>query len=210
MIEAVEGKGVNRARVICDECQRAETVTCDYARKAGGKWAPNEGQILRKMSGQKWELVKGQMFCPTCNAKRKSTATTNKTEQPKKVEQMADTKEKLREPTLEQRREIISLLVDVYDAAAKGYKPGESDKTVADAVGGGVLWGWVAKLREDNFGPDTRSEEVESLRKAVSDLEEKLRCQAKALDDAVAQIKQAEDRFGDDLSKIRDRLGKMQ
>lgn len=210
MIEAVEGKGVNRARVICDECQRAETVTCDYARKAGGKWAPNEGQILRKMAGHKWELVKGHLFCPACNARRKSAATTNKPDQPTRVEQMADTKEKLREPTLEQRREIISLLVDVYDAAAKGYKPGESDKTVADAVGGGVLFGWVAKLREENFGPDTRSEEVESLRKAVADLEKELRGQAKALDDVVAQLKQAETRNSDDLGKIRHRLGKLE
>lgn len=69
-----------------------------------------------------------------------------------------------REPTREQKREIIGLLMEVYDCEAGRYRGGETDKTVADTIGGGVLPGWVAAEREDNFGPDGGSDEMEALR----------------------------------------------
>lgn len=149
MIEAIKGRGVNRAKAVCDDCAREEVVTCDYER-IGAAWRPNEGQIIRKMESAKWALVKGKLRCPTCEGKRKVSVI--------KERKPEESTEALRQPSPKQKREIIGLLEVVYDDEAKRYRDGESDKSVADAIGGGVLWGWVAQIRDDLFGPDTRSQ----------------------------------------------------
>lgn len=69
-----------------------------------------------------------------------------------------------REPTRDQKREIMDLLNGVYDRTAGRYSGGETDKTVAEAIGGGVLPGWVAEIREDWFGPDGGNDEIVALR----------------------------------------------
>ena len=58
----------------------------------------------------------------------------------------------------------VNVLEIVYDDDRKRFKDGESDKTVADAVGGDVLWSWVSAIREELFGPDTRNQEIEDFR----------------------------------------------
>lgn len=159
MIEAINGKGTSRAKIICDECGRDDTVTCDYERRPGGEWLPNEGQIIRKIEGS-WSLVKGKLRCPACEAKRKA-------HHPKELDMTTIEKkpdDALRQPSPRQKREIIGMLELVYDDERKRFKDGESDKTVADAVGGGVLWGWVSAVREELFGPDTRNQEIEDFR----------------------------------------------
>lgn len=69
----------------------------------------------------------------------------------------------LRQPTPKQKREIIGILEDVYDDDSKRYKGQETDKTVAETIGGGVMPGWVAEIREEMFGPDGSNDEMEAL-----------------------------------------------
>ena len=67
----------------------------------------------------------------------------------------------LREPTREQKRQIMSLLEVSYDTEASRYKGSDTDKTVAEAIGDGCMPGWVAELREEFFGPDGGNAAVE-------------------------------------------------
>lgn len=168
MIKAIKkDRGVSRARAICDDCGREEVVAANVDTVRGIHHV-NEGQVKMKLAHQGWAEVKGKLRCPICEAKRKTAKSD-------KEQNMADVKEKsgsaLRQPTTKQVREIIAYLEIVYDDEAKRFKPGESDKTVAEAIGNGCLWGWVAEHREKLFGPDTRNQEMEAILSEVKKLE---------------------------------------
>ena len=75
-----------------------------------------------------------------------------------------------REPTREQRRQILSLLEVSYDVEAGRYKGADTDKTLAETIGGGVMPGWVAHLREEFYGPAGGSEELDRLAEEVAAL----------------------------------------
>lgn len=217
MIEAVRsGKGQPRVNVICDVCSRGETIPCDYERVGGGQpGKPNEGQAIRKMEGKGWSLVKGKLHCATCEARRKAasakglegrslelaTAMIPAKELPPlnlkmESEPMAEvaTKEPgLRRPTPAQKRQIIGLLEDAYDDDAKRYRnPSDNDKVIAETVGGGCMWGWVAEIREELFGPDTRNAEMDAIRAEVKRAEGQignLMGEARKLEDALSALK---------------------
>lgn len=69
----------------------------------------------------------------------------------------------IRQPTREQRQQIMELLGDVYDTKVGRYRGAETDVTVAETLGGGVMPGWVADLRELFFGDSGENEESEKL-----------------------------------------------
>lgn len=69
----------------------------------------------------------------------------------------------IRTPTREQKREIISMLDIAYDTTAGRYKGADTDLTIADSIGGGVMPGWVAEIREDLYGPDGGNDEIEKI-----------------------------------------------
>ena len=71
---------------------------------------------------------------------------------------MVTTKEELRQPTKEQKREIVAMLNDVYDTENERYKAKNTDQSVADDLQDGILWGWVAEIRESMYGPDGNEE----------------------------------------------------
>ena len=75
----------------------------------------------------------------------------------------------LRQPTREQKRQIMSLLEVSYDTEAGRYKGGDTDKTIAETIGGGCMPGWVAQLREDFFGPDGANDQLEKAIQSVVD-----------------------------------------
>lgn len=160
MIEAIRGKGANHANAICDICGKTEKVACGYIKTTPQQSVPNKGQVLRKVEALGWSEVKGKLRCAECEAARKEDKMT------------ADTKTSpdLRQPTPKQKREIIGMLELAYDDDAKRFKSGENDKTVAEAIGDGVLWGWVAQIREELFGPDTRNKEMDEIRKGIARL----------------------------------------
>lgn len=195
MIEEIRGKGVNRAKVICDECGRDEVVTCGYIRTNPSESKPNVGQVVKKIEGMKWAVVKGKHHCPACESKRKAKMAVKQQEKPAEV----------RAPTPKQKREIIGILELVYDDERKRYKDGESDKTVADAIGGGVLWGWVAQIREDLFGPDTRNQEIEAIRESIKALDMQitsLAVEITGMRDALGALQEAADGIKGKLDKV--------
>lgn len=188
------GAGVPRARVCCDACGREEVVSCDYERRGrGDQWVPNIGQIHAKMLGKGWALVRGSLICPACEASRKAALNG-------KGGKLMGKPEDLRKPTLDQRGDIIEMLTVAYDRKARRYKGSDTDKTIAEAVGEGCLPGWVAAIREQNFGPSGGNEEIEALQRAIADLaarpadllrgfDEKIDEMTRFRDAAVAEVK---------------------
>lgn len=188
MIEPVERCGRNpKARAVCDGCGLRHEVVCDYEFVPGGKrHRLNEGQAVRKLTAAGWELVKGRLHCPACAKARKREAQ----KMPKDA-----TVTPIREPTFQQRRDILSLLGEVYDTAAMRYRRGDTDRTVAEAVGDGCMPGWVAEIREQFFGPSGGNEDLDSLRDEVKalarDAEARvgvLTAEHKALGDRIAAL----------------------
>jgi rubredoxin len=162
MIEPVEGYGVSRAKASCDECSRSEVVPANHGSEKSGKYNINEGQVKRKLCAQGWSDVKGKLRCPSCEAKRK-ISNHKEANMATKQEPKSASVVPMREPTKEQKREIVAMLQITYDTDAGRYKSGDTDKTVAEAIGGGVMWGWVAEIRDDLFGPDGTNDDVAKL-----------------------------------------------
>lgn len=187
--------GTPRADVICDECPRIETVPCDYERK-GADWLPNEGQILGKMQGKGWATVKGKLYCPACEAKRKAEKETK----PMAVE--ASNVTQIREPTPKQKRLIIMALEDDYDDQAKRYRGGKTDKTIADDLGDGIMFGWVTKIREELFGPDGANEEIEKTHQELIEARRQMVDLGKQLADAREAVQRIETDFTQHKARI--------
>lgn len=159
MILALDRSATSGPKAIaeCDDCGHREYVTVDYERTSAGNWQPNEGQAIHKLTKHGWGHVKGRLRCMACELKRKAPSPD------KGKPSVTDNVTELRQPTREQKRQIIEMLGAVYDTDAGRFKDCESDLTVADAIGGGCMFGWVAQIREDLFGPDGRNEESETL-----------------------------------------------
>lgn len=184
-IEAIAGKvGVPRARVICDGCGKDEVATCDYEHKPGRRWEPNEGQMIRKAQGMGWAFVKGKLLCPACEAKRK------RDRKPEvEVTKPQSTVMPLRQPTREQKRQIMSLLEVAYDAGTERYKGCDTDNTIAETIGGGVMPGWVAEIREEFFGPDGGNGEMDAL---LAEIRAWIKDREGEKADAMAHLRKAE------------------
>lgn len=168
MIKATP-KGTDRgpvAEVKCDCCGHTDKVRADYERVGADKFEVNEGQVLMKITRKGWSNIKGTLRCPECENKRREEAKPKKEITMKNVVNMPITEEP-RQPSREQKRQIVALLTDVYDINSNRYTGGETDKTVAEAIGGGVMLGWVAQIREDLFGPDGGNEEIVRLEAEV-------------------------------------------
>lgn len=187
--------GQPRALCTCDECGAEVVIPVQYERAKGPAHLRrfNEGAANKKLANMGWDVRRGTI-CPRCATRKRPTAAPEKTIQsPKDTETMEAVKEPaLREPTPKQKREIIGLLEVVYDDGAKRFKEGESDKTVADAIGSGVLFGWVAKIREELFGPDTRNQEVEALRKDLGKLADTIQEHQREMRQAKEAVKSVE------------------
>lgn len=207
-VQSITGKGAPRASVTCDICGMSEVFPCDYERLKAGGWEPNTGQINRKAIGRGWEVVKGDHHCPICTAKRKAAApqkwladaaliiekqeaTMTKTE----AKQETASVTQIRKPTPKQERLIILALEDAYDDTEKRYRGSATDKTLADDLGGGIMFGWVAEIRERLFGPSGGNEEIEAIKAEI------------AASDArwSAAIKAAEERRKADMAAITKR-----
>ena len=148
-------RGQPRVKCICDVCGREEVVAAVHGKD--GK--DGLGSATNKIQNMGWTLLRKRLRCPTCEAKRKAS----------KVVTKAPVKESAsiapREPTKAQKREIISMLEEVYDSEAERYNGGDTDETVADVLS--VMPGWVAAIREEFFGPAGSNEEIEQLIKDV-------------------------------------------
>lgn len=198
MIEGLpRGAGVPRANAHCDECERSETVTCDYERKATD-WLPNEGQIVRKLQSYGWSQVKGVLRCPKCEARRKqkgvaADAKPVLVEIQKEPELMAQNVTSLREPTSKQIRLIILALEDAYDDTAKRYRGAHTDKSIAQEIGDAIMPGWVAHQREKLFGP-AGNEELAKIKAEVNAVKADFASKISALEKRIASCVESHDK----------------
>lgn len=199
MIEAIAGKGVHRVRAVCDECGRDDVLTCDYHHRTGGAERPNVGQAHKKLTRQGW-IVRGEkLHCPACAARRRAQAH-QENEEPQDmakaaVQEKSPSEEAPREPGYRMIGQICDMLNVAYDRTRKGYiNPADNDRTIAEAIGDGCMWGWVARIREAEYGPDRRWAEIGAIREelaaAVRDLSDR---SGKAQDEADARVKEALD-----------------
>ena len=131
--------GQPRARCTCsgDECGRDEVFACPM---------DETGRAVAKVVGMGWENVKGRLFCPACKAKRKGAPMSRKTPAPSPSEAAP------RQPSREQRRQIVTELTECYDVDAGHYKGDATDDQVAVLLD--VMPGWVVDVRREFFGDD--------------------------------------------------------
>ncbi len=190
-------KGTHRTpsvRATCDACGSQHEFTCDYSN--GPQPKPMTGQAMRRLTAHGWTGTDKSLRCPSCTqAKRQQREQIKQEELPVKAEAPPATVAPIRQPSREQKRQIIELLNEVYDVKAERYKGDETDVTVANTIGPEVMFGWVAQLREEMFGPDGGNEEIESL---LADMK-------RMMDVGSAMVKEAEGRtaaFKEALVKI--------
>jgi len=200
--------GAPRAIAGCDMvgCDRTEVVPCAYIRskRRTAPREPDQHQIHSKLKNQGWSYVKGKLRCPPCEAKRKVTTmkVVGKTEAP-------------REPTKRQRIGIFTMLAECYDIDAGRYQRGDTDETIADVLG--VMPGWVAKIRDADFGPDGGNANMEALsaafeqsRSAFRDLLTELEAAGDEVKRIETQMKAQKDRLDSataSLNAIRKAVG---
>lgn len=143
--------GASRANIVCDDCGKKECVPCAY----DDKGQPKVSQARGRAMAMGWSYVKNKLRCPTCEAKRK-------------VISMTKPKEQAPEPTKKERIQIFAMLAEVYDVDAGRYNNGDTDETVADVLG--VRPGFVAQIRDAEFGPDGGNEDIEGLAAKIDEM----------------------------------------
>ncbi len=161
-------KGTGRvpsAACVCDVCLHHEDQAADYERGGNGNWKLNEGQVRARLSARGWSFIKGVLRCPTCEQKRKGENTVTKAAaapytpgERQAVAVLPTPDPGLRQPTRDQKRAIHDMLTSVYDVKAGRYTGTDTDKSVAAVLGDGILFGWVAQIREEFFGPNGNEE----------------------------------------------------
>ncbi|RLL61535.1 hypothetical protein [Paenirhodobacter hankyongi] len=149
--------------------------------------ARSKGWTCARVNGQ------GQDLCPRCTRRQRGADEPKpKPIEEKTMVQKTEAKQALRQPSQEQRGDIIEMLVLTYDRKAKRYKGADTDKTVSEAVGAWCLPGWVAEIREANFGPAGGNEEIEAIRAEIAavqaDCAERVAGLGKRLDAVCAAI----------------------
>ncbi len=213
-VEPLKGRGASRARAVCDDCgRRTDAIACRY--KSNGKNPlPNEAEVISKAIRLGWAFVKGKLRCVGCEAKRKAeNMRSNKNGQvlgasKPPVGITSEVKADLRTPTKKQRLEIISMLMEVYDLDAERYTGGDTDDTVASVLS--VMPGWVAKIREAEFGPDGGNENIETLKVELEEHRKQLQGHIQANttrgEKLIVLLERAKC-MSDDLAKIKKSVG---
>ncbi|RWR49434.1 hypothetical protein EOW65_09150 [Sinirhodobacter ferrireducens] len=187
--------GGMRVLLTCDEC--CAELPFDVQKKAGafnGRAAFTVSKAFGRFARSKgWVQFDGtKHLCPRCTRRRHGADPKPKPIEEKTMVQKTEAKQALRQPSQEQRGDIIEMLVLTYDRKAKRYKGADTDKTVAEAVGTWCLPGWVTEIRERDFGPTSGNEEIEAIRAEIAavqaDCAERAAVLGKRLDAVCAAI----------------------
>lgn len=141
------------------KCKCGECGICDVV---PGKPADDnlQSKVLPKIQRMGWSFIGKRLRCPACEVKRKSK-TMGKPIRVNSTSKVAPP----RQPTLAQKREINSLLLEVYDVEQNQYRNGDTDDTVADVLE--VMPGWVVEIREGFFGTSAGNEDIEKLHEEI-------------------------------------------
>lgn len=168
-ITAIKGKrGQEQAFCTCEDCGGEVTVSARHGSGRGGQGRPvmvlhSEAAVIESLKKLGWSHVKNRLRCEKCTEKRE-----DKTVMQTKPREAAKPAAP-REMTGEMRLDIMEALFASYDRKAKRYIGTETDASVAKAVGGGCMPGWVSQVRSENFGP-AGNEEAEAIRAEIESL----------------------------------------
>jgi len=191
--------GGSKARVICEDCGASEVVPCGYVRCSPNKpKEPNKAQARGKAASLGGAYVKGKLRCKECEEKR-TKVVPMKTAKVAVVADVAKAAE-VAAPTKRQRIEIFTLLADVYDIDAGRYSKDDTDDSVAEILG--VRAGWVAEIREAEFGPCGSNDEIAE---AIAALESSREAFTKMLD-GVRQAEKAVERLNVEMMAEKERM----
>jgi hypothetical protein len=153
-VEVLTFAGTTVARLTCKTCGKHEEVSHTLR--------PPPEKLLKSFQSKGW-LTFRRVTCPECSKKKEvpmSSVTPIKSPANDGKEASAAAKKV--------KRLIFQALEDYYDDAAKNYRTGHSDKTIADEVGASEKF--VASIRESDFGPLSEPQEIRELRGEVSKL----------------------------------------
>jgi hypothetical protein len=112
--------------------------------------------IAKRMLSAGWTIGR-KLVCPDCQRKPKETKMVMTL-----VPDPAGEEPKPTPAAGRARRLVYMALEDYYDEAAKQYKPGHSDASIADDCG--VAAALVKTIREESYGPLAEPSEVAALR----------------------------------------------
>jgi hypothetical protein len=183
MIQAIKGpRNSTLALCTCDEC--AAEVSFDSLNVGGVGPVKNAkvvgsplqlkepGAVNKRLYERGWIVAGKRIRCPKCEARRKERQRALKANvEQGEGEAMNGKVTDIRRPTREQRRDIRAALDLHYDLKAERYIGGETDLTIARIVGGGCMFGWVAEIRDADYGPDGGNEQIAQVAAAIAALE---------------------------------------
>lgn len=151
-IEVVSGIGAELARIECAQCG-----SLDEWRIAGRRPPPEV--VQRHFTARGWGLRK-RPLCPQCSSKKEIPMTAKVTPivAPAPVIVSTDVKA--------QRRDAHALIELTFDIATGAYREGYSDHRISKETG--ISENWVAKRREEEFGPLKVPDEIGELRRAIT------------------------------------------
>ena len=191
-ITAIKGqRGEEQAFCTCDDCGAEATISARHG-DTGRHITKNrlrltlhsEPTVIEALRKMGWSHVKNRLRCPKCTAARAEK---------QKEASMAAVTTAPRQMTPDMKLDIMEALFSVYDRKAKRYSGQETDTTVAEAVGGGCMPGWVAEVRAANFGP-AGNEEAEAIRAEIKRIEVDVAKSIAALTARLDALYKAEDK----------------
>lgn len=200
-ITAIKGqRGEEQAFCTCEDCGGEITVSARHGSGQGGRGRPimtlhSEAAVIETLRKRGWTYVKHRLRCRACSAQKADAQA--KTELAtiitKQKEADMTVKAAPREMTQETRLDIMEALFAAYDRKAKRYTGTETDASVAAAIGGGCMPGWVAQVRQDNFGP-AGNEEAEAIRAEIAAMRDETGKKLDALAARLDALYRAEDK----------------
>lgn len=196
----LDDRGFPKARCTCDDCGLIVVVAAQTPKKGR---EVNTGQVVRKLQAAGWSLIKKKLRCPDCERRRRNPIRNHQKEGDVAVSETLPGSQ-VREPSREQKRQIMDMLGASYDTKAGRYIGNETDATVAAALGGGILPGWVAAIREDFFGPDGGNDEIEQVREALATAQKTF----SSLRDELQGINEAARRIETDMTAQKERMNR--
>lgn len=151
-----------RANGVTVSCGCGATGDVDFARNRLPPVA-----IRKKIIQQGWKLTGKRAICPTCQQKEPAPMPETKPENVAALPSVNQTPD-----ARKVHRAVMGWPEEAYDEDAKRYQDSFSGQTIADETGASVKY--VAKCREDYFGPLAMPNELETLTKALKALDDKL------------------------------------
>lgn len=136
-------------------------------------------QVIANMARRKgWSvnIKKHSVICPDCECKGKEPMPKTATIKPP-----SETPPRVMDK--EDRRKIFRAIDEAYDG--NGYCSPVTDQSIADELK--VPWGWVAQIRDENFGPAGPDPELVAMMKKLEEFRLHLtKLEEKAMDAAAA------------------------